>query len=646
MNKLIRSSGEMLQNSIEPILTKDEKLKIFWRLGSVLLAGSLLITAQIYRWLFVDQEDIYALILLIGALTVSLPIFKTALQGFFSKEPKFLLEQLLGLALLAALVNGDYIVAILVPILMSLAHFLEERSILGARAAIDGLKTLQAKSACLLTAEGEKIVPSENLKPGDNIRVRPGDMFPVDGVVTKGRSAVDQSSMTGETIPQDVAIGDTVLAGTINVQGLVEVKVEKGVQNTSLYQIVELLKEAESSKTATMRFIERYTVYYLPLVLIIAALTLFITQDLSRVIAILVVSCPCAQVLVSSSAMISSLAVSSKNGILIKNSAFLESLGSIKTVVFDKTGTLTKGELSVAQIVPTDNLDQEEILRKALIAAKGSKHPITRAICRLVSNEELALIEEADIEEKAGLGVIASFQGEKLYLGKRDWMASLGLSLPPDVEDPVSTVWLAKNNQLLGYFKLSDAIRGSARKAINQLRMLGIKRMILLTGDRKPVGQHIKDELELDAVFAERLPQEKLDLVNLERNNGQIPTMVVGDGVNDALALAQADVGIAMGAMGSDIAVKSADIALMGNDLEKLSFLLKLASMTKRVIYENMGIAALSSVIMIAFAAAGFIPPLLGALLHNVGALLVLLNSARILNFQESNEEVAVEALS
>lgn len=639
---MIRSSGEMLQESIEPLLTKDEKIKIFWRLGSILLAGSLLLTAQVYRWLYVDQEEIYALILLMGALIVSLPIFKTALQGLFSKEPQFLLEQLIGLALLAALVKGDYIVAILVPILMSLAHFLEERSILGARAAIDGLKTLQAKNACLLTPEGEKTVPSEDLKPGDHIRVRPGDMFPVDGVVIRGRSAVDQSSMTGETIPQDISRDDKVLAGTINIQGLVEIKVEKGVQNTSLHQIVELLKEAESSKTPTMRFIERYTVYYLPLVLLIAAVTLFITQDLSRVIAILVVSCPCAQVLVSSSAMISSLAISSKNGILIKNSSFLESLGSIKTIIFDKTGTLTKGELSVSHIIPFDHLDKEELIRTAVIAAKGSKHPITRAICQLVSNEELSRIEEAEIEEKAGLGVTAQFQGEKLYLGKRDWLASLGISLPSDIEDPVSTVWLAKNHQLLGYFKLSDAIRGSAKNALDQLRKLGIKRMILLTGDRKSVGQHIKDELELDAVFAECLPTKKLDLVNIERNNGQIPTMVVGDGVNDALALAQADVGIAMGAMGSDIAVKSADIALMGNDLVKLSFLLKLSSMTRRVIYENMGIAALSSVVMIAFATAGFIPPLLGALFHNIGALLVLLNSARILNFRDLNEEAVI----
>ncbi len=364
----VRSTGQQLQEALEPILTKEEKLRIMLRLGSALLAGCLLLTGKVYEYFFPDQEVVYGFVLLLGALIAGFPIFKVGIQGFLSKETKGILEQLVSLALLGAIAKGDYSTAILIPLLMSIAHFLEERSILGARAAIEGLKTLQARDASLITEDGERTIPSEQLKPGDTIIIRPGDMFPVDGCVTKGISSVDQSSMTGETLPIDVQKGDQVFAGTVNIQGLLEVQVAKEVEETSLSKIVELLKEAEASKTPTMRFIERYTIYYLPLVLLIATISFFMTQDITRVIAILVVSCPCAQILVSSTAMVSSLAVSSRNGILIKNSSFLESLGDINTVIFDKTGTLTKGDLNVTGIIPVDGTEDDELIKTAVIA--------------------------------------------------------------------------------------------------------------------------------------------------------------------------------------------------------------------------------------------------------------------------------------
>ncbi len=633
MSGIVRTAGEQLQQSLEPVLTGEEKNRLIVKLGSVLLAGSLLVTGKLYEAYFPDQDVVYGLILLIGALIASFSIFRVALQGFFSREPKAMMEQLVSLALLAALARGDYTTAILIPLLMAISHFLEERSILGARAAIEGLKTLQAREAILLTSEGEQIVATEALQPGDRILIRPGDMFPVDGNVIKGRSSVDQSSMTGESIPIDVSEGDQIFAGTVNIQGLLEVSVTKEVAKTSLSKIVELLKKAEESKTSTMRLIERYAIYYLPLVILIAAAVLFMTQDLYRVIAVLVVSCPCAQILVSSTAMVAALAVSSRNGILIKSSGFLEALGDIKTIIFDKTGTLTKGDLNVTQMKPLNGTSDAELIRAAAVAARGSSHPVSLAIVRAAVN--LAVEEVAVVEEAAGLGVTANVDNSQIVLGKRDWLESLGVEVPDDTDYPGSTVWIAKEKKLLGYLLLADTLRPEAEVMIQSIRELEVERIILLTGDRRQVAQTIKESLDLDEVFAECLPSDKLDVVEKERDE-DTRIMVVGDGVNDALALARADVGVAMGAMGSDIAVQSADIALMGDDLRKLPFLIRLSRKTRNVIYQNMVIAALSSAIMITLAAIGLISPLAGAFLHNIGALLVLLNSARLLRFDVS----------
>jgi heavy metal translocating P-type ATPase len=635
MPELIKTASERMEKSMESALTNEEQKKIAIHIGAVLMAGGLLIIGKIHQWIFPGYESITGIIMLSGAVIASYPIFKKAVKGFAGRNSKYIMEQLVSLALLASLAIGDYQTVIFIPLIISVVHLLEERSILGAESAIDGLKTLQVKEACLVIAEGEVMVKSENLKPGDIIRVRPGDMIPIDGEVIEGQSSINQSSLTGETVPKDVCKGDNVYAGTINIQGFLKVRVIKNVNETSLYKIVELLKQAEQSRTETMRIIERYSAYYLPLIIIIAVGVLFITQDLHRVIAIFVVSCPCAQVLVSSTAMVAALAVSSRNGILIKNSTFLEVLGNVKTVIFDKTGTLTVGQLEVIAVKPEAGVTAEELKCIAASAAWASKHPVSRAIVHAV--QELSFEKAISIEESAGFGLAADTDRGRILLGKRSWLESNNLTLPSEPKHYGSVVWVGCNDKVLGYILLADYLRPDAKESILALRELGIEQIVLVTGDRREPTDVIKEELCLNEAFAECLPSDKLEIVKRAKANKRL-TMVVGDGINDALALVKADVGVAMGAMGSDIAVQSADIALMGNELEKLSFAIKLSRKTKTIIYQNMAIAALSSGLMLLLAGMGIVTSLLGSFLHNIGAFVVLFNSARLLRFESNNK--------
>ncbi len=634
MPEMIKAVSERVEKSLESALTHEEQKKIATHIGAVLFAGGLLLVGKLHQWLFPGFESITGIILFGGAIIAGYPVFKKAVKGFAAGDPKHIMEQLVSLALLASFAIGDYQTVILIPLIMAGVHFLEERSILGAESAIDGLRTLQAKEACLVTDDGEMAVKSEHLKPGDIIRVRPGDMMPIDGEIIEGRSSMDQSSLTGETVPKDVRKGDNVYAGTINMQGLLKVRVIKNVYETSLNKIVELLKQAEQSRTATMRMIERYSAYYLPFIIIIAAGVLLITRDLHRVIAIFVVSCPCAQILVSSTAMVASLAVSSRNGVLIKNSAFLEVLGNVKTVIFDKTGTLTVGRLEVIAVKPAEGVTSEELIGTAATAAWASKHPVSRAIVHAVG--ELTFEKGMAIEESAGFGLAADISGGRVFLGKRDWLESNNLRPPGEPEHYGPVAWVGRNDKVLGYILLADDLRPDAKESVGALRELGIERVILVTGDRRETTAVIKEELCLDEVFAECHPSDKLTVVEKEKAGDRL-TMVVGDGINDALALVKADVGVAMGAMGSDIAIQSSDIALMGNELEKLSFMIRLSRKTKMTIYQNMAIAVLSSGIMLLLAGLGIVTSLLGSFLHNVGAFIVVINSAGLLRFDSNS---------
>jgi Cd2+/Zn2+-exporting ATPase/Cu+-exporting ATPase len=620
-----------LQDTIESALTSEERRRIARRLGGALAAGILLAAGLAHRRLFPGQEEIAALLLAVGAALAIVPVWRAGIRGFLARDPDSTVDQLVSVALLAAFATGDFETAILIPLVMEIGHFFEERSILGARAAIEGLKTLRPGTAARLGPRGEEEVAVDRLHPGDHIVVRPGEAFPGDGRVVRGTSAVDQSTMTGESVAEEVSGGSRVFAGTLNLSGVLEVEVTDLAEATALGRIVDLLRAAERSKAPIVRLIEQYTEYYLPAVLLAAGAVLAFTQDLTRAIAILVVSCPCALVLASPSAMTAALAVASRFGILIKSTRFLEALGEIDTLILDKTGTVTVGRLEVVAVRSLGGETPDEVLHEAAVCAAGSRHPVSKAILAAVGG--VAAVEADAIEEAPGRGVAARRNGTVVRLGSAAWLRESGLE-PPEVFPPHAgpVVWIARDREVLGLLLFADRPRPGSREAIEAVRELGVSRTLLMTGDRADVAEPIARELGVDEFLAGCLPEAKLAVVKHEKASGR-RVMVVGDGVNDALALDGADVGVAMGAMGSDVAVKSADVALMGTDLGRLPQMMRLAQRTRAVVNQNVLFAIGSSLAIMTVAGLGLISPVEGAVVQNLGTFVVVVNSARLLRF-------------
>ena len=458
--------------------------------------------------------------------------------------------------------------------------------------------------------------------------MRPGDVLPADGVITKGSSTVDQSSITGESLAEEVSPGMRLFAGSVNLTGVLEVTVTGVGATTALGRVLDLLRSAEQSKTPAVRLLEQYASYYVPIILMVAAVVLFISRDMSRAVAVLVVACPGAFVLAGPTAMIAALAAASRLGILIKNTKFLEVLADVDTVVLDKTGTVTLGHLEVVASRPNGAVGEADLMRAAAICAAGSKHPVSRAVVRSAAGAGLPPTEAVEsVEEQPGQGVVARAGGHLYSLGRGDWLSERGMQVPVNPEHAGAVVWVARDDAVLGCLLLADLPRPEALAAVNELRQLGLTRVVLLTGDRRHVAAQVARTLNIEHVVAEVLPEQKLQTVQAEKAAGR-SVMVVGDGVNDALALASGDVGVAMGAMGSDVALKSADVALMTNDLARLPLAVKLSRRTRTTINQNLFIGAGSSVLMLALAGFGIVSPIVGAVLHNAGEIYILVNNS------------------
>jgi heavy metal translocating P-type ATPase len=634
VSSLGASASTKLERRLEAALTRAERIRIGVDLGSALLALGLLVLA--FTWQLVSdsgQRPLVEALKAIAALIVSGPVFVQATRGLLRPTPTAIIDQLVALAVLAALVSGEFTTAVLVPVILNLSHMLEERSILGARDAIEGLRTLHARRATLLTPSGEREVEPAALQPGDLLLIRPGDVLPADGEIRKGNSTVDQSSITGESLAEEVGPGMRLFAGSVNLTGVLELKVTGVGEQTALGRVLDLLRGAEASKTPIVRLLEQYAGYYVPMILMIAAVVLFVTREMSRAVAVLVVACPGAFILAGPTAMIAALAVASRLGILIKNSKFLEALADVDTVILDKTGTVTLGHLEVVSSQPVEGIDERAVLATAARCAVGSRHPVSRAVLAAARAAGVAPTENArEVEESAGRGMTARGDGVCHRLGKADWLRELGLTLPADPDHAGPVVWVARDHRVLGCILLADLPRPEAAASIAELRALGAQRVVLLTGDRRQVARQVAGMLGIEEVLAEVLPEQKLQAVQTEKDAGR-SVMVVGDGVNDALALASGDVGVAMGAMGSDVALRSADVALMTNDLGRLPLAVQLSRRTRRTIHQNLLIGAGTSVLMLALASLGLISPIAGAILHNVGEIYILFNSAQLLGF-------------
>lgn len=629
----------MTRNSLEALsrdnLTEVGKKKLQAEILSGVITLCLLGAGLLYTYLLGNPYPVVPqLLYFIGVLIEGVPVIITGLKGLFTKKLTNAMELLVGIAVIACVFNRDMILALLIPLILNLVHLLEERSIMGGREVIDNLIKLQQHTAVLWEDEQEREVDVTQLQVGQLVVIKPGMGIPVDGVIVSGTTTIDQKSLTGEPHPAYCAEGDSVYAGTTNVDGRILVKVQKVHEETAFSKILQLLEQSEDISIPEARLIDRFLAGYIPFVLGVAALSALVAGDITYAIAVLVVSCPCGQMLVSSAPMIAALSAATSKGILIKNSKFIEELTDIDTVVFDKTGTITKGELVLEETLPfEERISEAALLQTAASLAVASTHPVSKAV--LVAIGENAFEHQLEVHEIPGGGMEAQLEGKTLRFGRKEWLQKLGCQIPEDFPSDAagSVSYVTEDDRLLGCLCFGDTERECAADVVAQLKELGVRETVILTGDREEPALRMGKKLGIDKVFARLLPQDKLDRLR-ELSAGEHNVLAIGDGINDALALREADVGIAMGAMGSDVAIESADIALMNNNLTHIPFIMELSRKTRRIIYQNLVLSIVISVVMIALSAFGVISALAGTMLHNLGAFVVLLNSSRILKIK------------
>ncbi len=637
-----------------PVARKNAESKVgkpeMFRLGIALFGGILVLNCYLSRVFFSNAIDETArdFSALIGALILSLPIFFEAIRDLI--QGKVHMNELVALALVAAFASKDYQTAGAVAFFMLITITIEKRTAIGAEAAIEAVVRLTPRLARRIVDGNEEEVDAfTDLKAGDVCRVRPGENFPADGVVTVGTSTVNQASITGESLPADKAVGDEVYAGTQNLTGLVEFRVTRIGSDTTLGKVRNLIADAERSKLPIMRMIDKYVGYYTPTILMIAGLVWFITMRIDRVIAVLVMSVPAAFVIATPSAVIAAIAAASRLGILIKDVSYIEQAARIGAIIFDKTGTLTEGKLAVARLEPAEGVELAELLELATSAEHHSNHPAAEAMRRLAREAKVEWREPQEYEEVAGLGVRATFDGRRCLVGRKTWLADEGVDLSAleatltEAEHKgLSVVCVASDGKAWGWIGLSDAIRPVTAEAISQLKELGVDRCCMVTGDNERVAKAVAAQIGISEVAASCLPEQKETYVRKLKKTGKI-VAVVGDGVNDAPALAAGDIGIAMGAFGSDIAVQSASVALMNNDLRRIPFLIGLARRTRVLTIQNFAVGLGFIVVGVYLATLGQVTPVGAALLHSVSSLMVIFNSARLVRSGEMLQETAPE---
>ena len=617
------------------LLSGAEQRSAARQLTLAMLALGLLGLGLVWRWLLPTQIGVSQLLLGVASLLVAIPVMRSAWYSLRYPSLHGITDQLIALAMLGAWATGDLLTAALLPIIMIFGHVLEERSVIGSQEAIHALGKLTRSQARLFQADGSLLeVDNATLKSGDEVEVRAGDRVPADGVVLAGQASLDTASITGESVPLEVSSGMPIFGGAINLDGLLRVQVTRTGEESTLGKVIALMQNAERAKPPITRLLERYAGGYMVLVLMIAAVTWFTTNDAQAMLAVLVAACPCALVLSAPATAIAGIAVAARHGILIRSSAFLEELADLTSLVVDKTGTLTYGTLRLLAI-ETDVAEQQPLLQLAASLGAASSHPVSRALAAVVSHEQMLTLN--DVRERQGLGVVATTERGEAALGRPELFSQLGICTTsvPEHDGPIAGLSLDGN--FLGWLLLADSIKPEARQALSELRELGLGRQVLLTGDRQSVAEQLAHTVGISEVQAQALPEDKLDRVLSEIDNGFRP-MVVGDGINDSLALKAGVVGVAMGAGGADIALASSDIVLIGSDLRRLGTCVRLSRECRHTLQVNVIIGLGWTLAIVAGAAFGWLGAagaMIAAVLHNLSTLLVLGNAGRLLRFHE-----------
>lgn len=563
-------------------------------------------------------------------LAIGYPVFKQVVKAALNKQVTP--HALMALGACAALAAGEWVTAAIVVFFMRTGDFIEKYTTEKARDSIRSLTGMAPQMAVVVQNGSEKEVPIEEVHPGDKVLVRPGNRIPVDGTVIEGHATVDQSPITGESMPVEIELDSKVYASTVAQGGRLLIETKAVGRDSTFGKIITMVEEAESKKGNVQRFADKFSAWYLPVVAAIALITYLFSGDVMSTVAVMVVACSCAFALATPVALLASIGSNAKHGLLIKGGKYIETLARADVLLIDKTGTLTFGRPKIEDIIPLNGCSEEELLRLAGTAEFYSEHPLGRAVIEAAEKRGIHFEQPDDFEELTGSGVRARIEEDRLTVGNERLV-------PPDnpsfnqIKDlktkGKTVITVQRNGQLLGLLTAIDTERNEVKSVLQSIRKFGLKKIELLTGDNRETARTLAERLELD-FRAELLPEEKIEIVKQYQTEGHTVVMV-GDGINDAPALAQADVGIAMGKSGTDVAIETADITLMRDDWEQVPEMLASARKTMNVIKWNFGFTTAYNIVGLSLAAFGILPPILAAAAQSLPDVGILANSSRLL---------------
>ena len=557
---------------------------------------------------------------------------------------------LIAIAMVASLLIGEVFAAGEVAWIMALGALLEDWTVERAKKGLRNLINLTPQTGRRIKNGVEEVIPVDEIKISDTLRILPGESVPVDGVIISGTSSLDQSIMTGESLPIDKEVGDEVFCGTINLYGAIDIKATSLGENSSLQKLIDLVKAADEKQAPTQRIADKWATWLVPVALGIAIVAWLATGNIERGVTVLVVFCPCALILATPTAIMAAIGQATKYGVLIKSGEALEILGGLNTLVFDKTGTLTYGNLEVSDVISLrDDLPSEDLLKIVASCEKLSEHPLAKAIVKYAKEDQIDIEEPQNFKMYPGKGVTCTNSYGKIYAGNSKFLSEHNVDVEVDDQldklkhEGKASIIVALNDEVIGLIGLSDVIRDDSKAMIERLYDLGTE-IILLTGDNSETANYFARQVGIGKVFGNLLPEEKLSWIEKLKNEGKKVCMI-GDGVNDAPALKTANVSVAMGSVGSDVAIEAADIALLGDDIGKIPYLKKLSNSTLFTIKANIIISMTINAAAIVCSVLGLLNPVTGAIVHNAGSCLVVLNAALLYDrhFDDSIKKIDTE---
>lgn len=601
------------------------------------MSGALIILAYIFKYVGLNIR-IFNGLMIVSAIIAGYPIAKNAIGALRYKTLG--IEALVTVAVVGAIFIGEYWEAAAVTFLFIFGAYLEARTLEKTRSSLKALLDLAPNTASVIRNGHEVKVSPDDVEKGETVLVRPGEKIPVDGIVLKGKASVNQAAITGESVPVDKEQGDSVFSGTVIETGYLELAAERVGDDTTFARILEMVEEAQESKAPTQKFIERFSKYYTPGIMILSVIVYIITRDLELTLTLLVISCPGAMVISAPVSIVAGIGNGAKKGILIKGGEHLEKAGKIDIVAFDKTGTLTIGKPIVTNI-RAYNMTEEDLLHLAAKVEMTSEHHLAKAIIGEAKSRLSVKIEAAmDFDVFPGGGVKAIVNEEEIYIGTRKLLNDNNISITAEVEEHLvneenngqTAVLVANNSSVLGVISIADKIRDDAHDIVADLKKTGVKKVVMLTGDNSRIANAVSQNLGIDEYYAELLPEDKVSkLKELMKNN---TVAMVGDGINDAPALALADLGVAMGGSGTDVAMETADIVLMSDSLNKLSYAFGLSRATMRNMKQNIyfAVAVVFSLLIGVLTRNVFMA--IGMLVHEISVLLVIINAVRLTGYK------------